>query len=108
MALNLKGMNAGQLLNLRHQIDVALDGMKKELEAQLVQISSLSGPRIKRSTPTVRKKGPPRPKSGERSLGAPTGNAARYDRPDTVHCASSWRASFSSCLVGRVAHTAKD
>jgi len=58
MALNLKGMNAGQLLNLRHQIDVALDGMKKELEAQLVQISSLSGPRIKRSTPTVRKKGP--------------------------------------------------
>src|SRR5258707_1163257 len=51
-------MNAGQLLNLRHQIDAALDGMKKELEAQLVQISSLSGPLIKRSTPTVRKKGP--------------------------------------------------
>jgi hypothetical protein len=25
-----------------------------------------------------------------------------------VHCASSWLASFSSCLVGRVAHTAKD
>src|ERR1700682_1829257 len=58
MAVNLKGMNAGQLLNLRHQIDAALDGMKKELEAQLVQISSLSGPLIKRTTPTVRKKGP--------------------------------------------------
>jgi DNA-binding protein H-NS len=55
MAVNLKGMNAGQLLSLRHQIDAALEGMKKELEAQLVQIGAISGPRIKRTKLTVRR-----------------------------------------------------
>ena len=55
MAVNLKGLNAGQLLSLRDQINAALEGMKKELEAQLVQIGSISGPRIKRTKPSVRR-----------------------------------------------------
>lgn len=44
MAVNLKGMTAGQLLTLRDDIDAILGGMAKELEAQLVQISSIKLP----------------------------------------------------------------
>lgn len=54
MALNLKGMTAGQLLTVRDEIDQLLSGMAKELEAQLVQIGSITLP-AKRRGPTKRK-----------------------------------------------------
>jgi len=43
LAINLKSMNAGELLALRNDIDDALLKMRKELEGQLEKIGSLGG-----------------------------------------------------------------
>jgi len=42
MAVSIKGMNAGQLLSLREEIDAALAKMVADLEKQIVQIKDLN------------------------------------------------------------------
>jgi DNA-binding protein H-NS len=58
MAVNLKGMNASQLLILRNDIDAQLANMAEELEKQLVQIKGITAPKRGRAPDSRPKRGP--------------------------------------------------